>query len=70
MDQGIVELEKALELDPTNLSPCYPLASAYRKKGDIARADELIAKFEKFKEEDREKHSNRTILRLLREGEQ
>ena len=70
VDQGIVELEKALELDPTNLSLCYPLASAYRKKGDIARADELIVKFEKFKEEDREKHSNRTILRLLREGEQ
>jgi tetratricopeptide (TPR) repeat protein len=70
VDQAIVELEKALELDPTNLSPCYPLASAYRKKGDSVRADELIAKFEKFREEDREKHSNRTILRLLREGEQ
>jgi superkiller protein 3 len=70
VDQAIVELERALELDPTNLSPCYTLASAYRKKGDTGRADELMVKFEKFKEEDREKHSNRTILRLLREGEQ
>ena len=70
VDEAIVQLEKALELDPTNLSPCYPLALAYRKKGDTGLADELIAKFEKFKEEDREKHSNRTIVRLLREGEQ
>jgi tetratricopeptide (TPR) repeat protein len=70
VDQAIAELEKALELDPTDLSPCYPLASAYRKKGDSQRAAELMAKFERFRAEDREKHSNRTILRLLREGEQ
>lgn len=70
VDDAIAELQKALELDPTDLSPCYPLASAYHKKGDSQRAAELMAKFEKFRAEDREKHSNRTILRLLREGEQ
>ncbi len=70
VDEAIVQLEKALQLDPTELSPCYPLASAYRRKGDSHRAAELMAKFEQFKAEDREKHSNKTILRLLREGEQ
>ncbi len=69
IDRTIQELEKALELDPTNFSPAYQLAAAYRRKGDTKRADELLAKFEKFKTEEAAKYSNRTLLRLLREGE-
>jgi hypothetical protein len=51
------------------LSPCYQLAQAYRRKGEKKRADELFAKFEKFRDEDRERHINRNLLKLLREGE-
>jgi len=69
VDRAIPQLEKALELDPTDLSPCYQLAQAYRRKGEKERADELFAKFVKFRDEDRERHINRNLLKLLREGE-
>jgi tetratricopeptide (TPR) repeat protein len=69
VDRAIPVLEKALELDPTDLSPCYQLAQAYRRKGDKERAEQLMAKFETFRDEDRERHINRNLLKLLREGE-
>ncbi len=69
VDRAIPQLERALELDPTDLSPCYQLGQAYRRKGDKQRANELFAKFAKFREEDRERHINRNLLKLLREGE-
>jgi tetratricopeptide (TPR) repeat protein len=69
LDHAIPQLEKALELDPTDLSPCYQLGQAYRRKGNKKRADELFAQFTKFREEDRERHINRNLLKLLREGE-
>jgi tetratricopeptide (TPR) repeat protein len=69
IDRAIVELEKALELDPTDLSPCYQLSMAYRRKGNKAKAQELQAKFEQYKAEDRDRYMNVQILRLLREGE-
>jgi Flp pilus assembly protein TadD len=68
-DRALVELEKALQLDPTDLTPCYQLAQICRRKGDKQRAAELFAKFEKFRDEDRERHINRHLLQLLREGE-
>jgi tetratricopeptide (TPR) repeat protein len=68
-DRALVELQKALQLDPTDLTPCYQLAQIYRRKGDKQRAAELFAKFEKFRDEDRERHINRHLLQLLREGE-
>jgi len=69
VDRAIVELEKALELDPTDLSPCYQLSMAYRRKGNKAKAQELQVKFEQYKAEDRDRYMNVQILRLLREGE-
>jgi Flp pilus assembly protein TadD len=69
IDRAIVELEKALEINPEDLSPCYQLSMAYRRKGDVEKADELQARFERFKAEDRERYMNVQILRLLREGE-
>jgi tetratricopeptide (TPR) repeat protein len=68
-DRALVELEKALQLDPTDLTPCYQLAHIYHRKGDKKQADELFAKFVKFRDEDRERHANRHLLQLLREGE-
>jgi tetratricopeptide (TPR) repeat protein len=69
IDHAIVELEKAVEIDPTDLSPCYQLSMAYRRKGNKAKAEELQAKFEKYKAEDRDRYMNVQILRLLRKGE-
>jgi tetratricopeptide (TPR) repeat protein len=70
LDLAIPQLERALELNPDDLSPCYQLAQAYRRKGDNQRADELMAKFEKFRDEDRERSTNRNVLQLLRQGGQ
>lgn len=69
IDRVIEELERALALQPTELSPCYPLAQAYRRKGNAQRADELMAKFQQYKEEEKDRFMNVTVLRLLREGE-
>ena len=69
VDRAIAELERALELNPDDLSPAYTLSTAYRRKGNKAKAEELQAKFEKFKAEDRDRYMNVQILRLLREGE-
>lgn len=69
VDEAIVHLEKALELNPLNLSPAYQLATAYRRKGNREKAKEYQAIFEKYKEEDRDRYMNVQILRLLREGE-
>jgi len=69
LDLAIPQLERALVLNPTDLSPCYQLSQAYRRKGDKQRADELMAKFEKFRDEDRERHINRNVLQLLRQDE-
>jgi Flp pilus assembly protein TadD len=69
VDRAIAELERALELNPDDLSPAYTLSNAYRRKGNKAKAEELQAKFEKFKAEDRDRYMNVQILRLLREGE-
>jgi predicted Zn-dependent protease len=69
LDLAISQLERALELNPNDLSPCYQLAQAYRRKGNKQRADELTAKFAKFRDEDRERHINRNVLQLLRQDE-
>ena len=69
VDEAIVHLEKALELNRDDLSPAYQLSTAYRRKGDKVKAAEYQAVFEKYKEEDRDRYMNTQILRLLREGE-
>jgi tetratricopeptide (TPR) repeat protein len=69
VDEAIVHLERAIQLNPDNLSPAYQLATAYRRKGNKEKAAEYQAMFEKYKEEDRDRYMNVQILRLLREGE-
>jgi tetratricopeptide (TPR) repeat protein len=69
VDEAIVHLERAIQLNPDNLSPAYQLATAYRRKGNKEKAAEYQAMFEKYKEEDRDRYMNVQILRLLREGD-
>ena len=68
VDRAIQELEKALQLDPKDETPVYQLAQAYRRKGDLNRAQELFARVDQAKSEERDKFMNRTLLRLVREG--
>ena len=70
VDRAIVHLEKALELDPAETSTTYQLALAYRKKGNLERAKELLAKVDQAKSESREQFMKHTLLRLVREGSQ
>ena len=70
VDRAIVQLEKALELDPSETSSTYQLALAYRKKGNLERAKELLAKVDRAKSENREQFMKHTLLRLVREGQQ
>ena len=69
-DRAIAQLEKALELDPSETSTTYQLAFAYRKKGNLERAKELLAKVDRAKSENREQFMKHTLLRLVREGQQ
>ena len=43
-DQAMVHLERAVAIDPMDLTAVEPLADLYRKKGNVARADELSLK--------------------------
>ena len=54
LDSAIGHLEKAAELNPAATAPLYLLAQVYRRKGNGARAQELIARVSKMQEEDRE----------------
>jgi len=54
LDAAIGHLEKAAALNPAATNPLYLLAQIYRRKGDAARAQELIARVGKMQEADRE----------------
>lgn len=68
-DEAIQKLEVALRLDPENLAATYQLAQAWRKKGDIPRANELFAKVSQAKAEAAEQQAGRGgLLRIVRDG--
>ena len=66
LDAAIRELDKALELDPSDFAPAYTLALALRRKGETARAEQLLAGYEKHKAEERDQFRNQTLVRILR----
>jgi cytochrome c-type biogenesis protein CcmH/NrfG len=68
-DDAIREFEAALRVDPADVSATYLLAQAYRKKGDVLRANELFAKVTQAKAEAAEQKARRGgLLRIVREG--
>lgn len=69
VDRATAELEKALEVDPEDLSATYLLAQALQKKGDTARAKELFAKVAKAKNKELET-TQRNLLRIIKSGPQ
>ena len=65
--EAIAQLERALEIEPGNSTATYRLAQAYRKKGDLKRANELFATVSKAKSEERDELM-RKGLELIKEG--
>jgi tetratricopeptide (TPR) repeat protein len=72
LDGAIRELETAIALDAENTAAIYNLAQAYRKKGDRARAADLLARVTKLNAQERGDDPaadlKRTVLRIVRDG--
>lgn len=72
VDLAIPELEKAAELDPDSTPALYALSQAYRRKGDVARAQELLARVSKLNAQERgddpDGELRRAVVRIVREG--
>ncbi len=58
MDEAIVQLNVARELDPKNSAIYSNLAAAYRRRGDTARAEEMLAILDKLNKEEIERIRN------------
>jgi tetratricopeptide (TPR) repeat protein len=58
MDDAIVHLNVARELDPKNSAVYSNLAAAYRRKGDTAHAEEMLAILDKLNKEEIERIRN------------
>ena len=69
---AIRELETATALDAENTAAIYNLAQAYRRKGDRARAADLLARVTKLNAQERGDDPaadlKRTVLRIVRDG--
>ena len=58
MDDAIVHLNVARELNPKNPAVYSNLAAAYRRRGDTAKAEEMLAILDKLNEEEVERIRN------------
>jgi len=67
LDRSIAELKLAATLDPSDSGPVYVLAQAYRKKGEKAEADEMLAKIAQLHFEDHNLDVKRELKRLVRQ---
>jgi tetratricopeptide (TPR) repeat protein len=68
VDPAIVQLEKAADLNPSASGPLYLLAQAYRRRGNLERAQEIAARVGKMQADDREGRPQAMLKRLVREG--
>ncbi|MCI0722677.1 MAG: tetratricopeptide repeat protein, partial [Acidobacteria bacterium] len=50
VQEAVVQLRKAVELDPSNATAYYQLARAYQRSGDAAAAQEALKMYEKLKD--------------------
>jgi len=65
---AIKELEIAVNLDPKDGAATYQLAQAYRRKGDAARAKELLARVTKLRDQKEGIDPSAELKRIVREG--
>ncbi len=72
VDGALRELEQAVGLDADNTAAIYNLAQAYRKKGDRARAADLLARVTALNAQERgddpAAELKRTVTRIVREA--
>lgn len=68
LDQAIVALEKAVLLDPTEAAGTFQLAQAYRRKGESAKADQMMARLEKLHAKERGDEVEKALKRIVKEG--
>ena len=69
VDSAAEQLERALEIDPEDLTATYQLAQAFQRKGDTARAKLLFAKVDKAKSEGRD-GTLRSLMQVVKGGSQ
>ncbi len=67
IDRAITELKAATALDPGDSGPVYVLAQAYRKKGEKAEADEMLARIAALHAEDHNQDLKKELKRLVRQ---
>ena len=67
VDRAIAELKAATSLDPGDSGPVYVLAQAYRKKGQKAEADEMLAKIAQLHSDDHNLDVRKELKRLVRQ---
>ena len=72
VEGAIRELETATALDPEATAALYNLGQAYIRKGDKARATELLAKVSRLNAEERgddpDGELKRTVVRIMKDG--
>jgi tetratricopeptide (TPR) repeat protein len=72
LQPAIVALERAVALDPEHAAPAYSLAQAYRRSGQTARAQELLARVSRLNARERgddpDADLKRMVVRIIREG--
>ncbi len=68
IDRATKELEKAVAIDPADAAPAFQLAQAYRRKGQEARAQEMLARVSKIHDQERGRDAGTDLLRILKEG--
>ena len=64
---AIAELKAATALDPTDSSPVYVLAQAYRKKGQKEEADQMLARIAQLHSDDHNLDVRKELKRLVRQ---
>ena len=71
-DGAARELEQAVALDGENTAAIYNLAQTYRRKGDRARASDLLARLSRLNAQERGDDAaaelKRTVIRIVRDG--
>jgi len=67
IDQAIPELKLATALDPDDSGPFYQLGQAYRKKGQKAEADEMLARVAQLHSPEHELDVKKELRRLVKQ---
>lgn len=66
VDRAIPELKIATELDPSDSGPLYQLGQAYRRNGQKAEADALLARVAQLHSPEHDLDINKELKRLVR----